>query len=387
MDEIGAAFREICMVPVDSISTVGREISIPIFTKDSIKNLFDEAIKELSQAKRLVELDGNFVIVGDLHGNLHDLLRIFATNGYPPERRYIFLGDYVDRGEYSTEVVLLLLYYMIEFPHYITLLRGNHEFPDVNRMYGFYNEVVETYDDSEIWEEANNVFSYMPIAAVINQSLFCVHGGLSSQLQSIEQIKELPIPMTNENMPPAIRIMLWSDPSELVYTYDDGDRGTNENFGKGALKYFFETYGYKKLIRAHQCVPQGFESFHQMCLTVFSTSNYNNRNRGSILEVGCDNHCHAIKYRPMNYPKRNSASFFTLKKHQRTESGKIHISTSFTMLGMHFTSSPSSRSSSPGIKSGISKKCISPSVSIYKKTNGLSVNVLGQILQKRKICC
>lgn len=150
----------------------------------------------------LLELNAPLKIAGDIHGQYSDLLRLFKMSGYPPSSNYLFLGDYVDRGPRSLEVrfgrstvmliivlfflqtVILLLCYKIKYPCNFFLLRGNHEVAALNRVYGFYNECKNRMS-IKIWRTFQDVFNTMPIAALIENKIFCCHGGLSPQVWSI----------------------------------------------------------------------------------------------------------------------------------------------------------------------------------------------------------
>ena len=139
------------------------------------------------------------IIKGDIHGQYYDLLRIFEYGGYPPKTNYLFLGDYVDRGKQSLEtsfinyllyLVSLLLAFKIKYPENFFLLRGNHETSSISRMYGFYDECKRRYN-IKLWKLFCNCFNTFPITALINDKILCMHGGLSPELNSINQLKNI----------------------------------------------------------------------------------------------------------------------------------------------------------------------------------------------------
>ena len=108
-----------------------------------------------------------------------------------PNMRYLFLGDFVDRGYHSVETFLLLLCYKVRYPQRITLLRGNHESRQITQVYGFYDESLRKYGSADVWKNCNEVFDYLPLAAVINNKVFCVHGGLSPSVLSIQDVRKI----------------------------------------------------------------------------------------------------------------------------------------------------------------------------------------------------
>ncbi len=148
---------------------------------------------------------------GDIHGQYTDLLRLFEYGGFPPESNYLFLGDYVDRGKQSLEAICLLLAYKIKYPENFFLLRGNHECASINRIYGFYDECEQflihfpmssmrkiscAYTGKrrfniKLWKTFTDCFNCLPIAAIVDEKIFCCHGGLSPDLQSMEQIRRI----------------------------------------------------------------------------------------------------------------------------------------------------------------------------------------------------
>lgn len=127
---------------------------------------------------------------GDIHGQYHDLIRLLEVGGPPPSSRYLFLGDYVDRGKQSLETICLLLSYKIKYPNNFYLLRGNHEASIINKTYGFYDECKKKCE-GKIWKIFSEVFNWMPISAIIDNKILCMHGGLSQELEKIDQINKI----------------------------------------------------------------------------------------------------------------------------------------------------------------------------------------------------
>ena len=142
-------------------------------------------------------------ICGDIHGQYYDLLRLFEYGGFPPEANYLFLGDYVDRGKQSLETICLLLAYKIKYPENFFVLRGNHECASINRIYGFYDECKRRYN-IKLWKTFTDCFNCLPIAAIIDEKIFTMHGGLSPDLNSMEQIRRVMRP-TDVSAPAAAR--------------------------------------------------------------------------------------------------------------------------------------------------------------------------------------
>lgn len=127
----------------------------------------------------LLELEAPLKICGDIHGQYHDLLRLFEYGGFPPESNYLFLGDYVDRGKQSLETVTLLFAYKSKYPANLFLLRGNHECSSITRIYGFYDECKRRYN-IKLWKTFCDAFNCMAVCALIDDKIICMHGGMSA---------------------------------------------------------------------------------------------------------------------------------------------------------------------------------------------------------------
>ena len=138
----------------------------------------------------LLEIEAPINICGDTHGQYYDLLRLFEYGGYPPESNYLFLGDYVDRGKQSLETISLLLAYKIKYPENFFLTRGNHESASINRIYGFYDECKRRYS-IKLWKNFTDCFNALPVCALLDDKILCMHGGLSPDLNNIDDIKKI----------------------------------------------------------------------------------------------------------------------------------------------------------------------------------------------------
>lgn len=227
----------------------------------------------LMQQPMLLELSAPLKIVGDVHGQFSDMLRLFEYGGFPPESNYLFLGDYVDRGKQSIECAVCALAYKIKYPENFFLLRGNHECASINRIYGFYDECKRRYS-IKLWKMFTDVFNCLPAAAVIDDKVLCVHGGLSPELTSLDQIQNISRP-TDVPDTGLLCDIIWSDPGEGVDGWGYNDRGVSFTYGEDVVKQFLRKHELDLIVRAHQVVEDGYEFFAgRELVTVFSAPNY-----------------------------------------------------------------------------------------------------------------
>ena len=241
--------------------------------EDEIKFLIEKSLPIIKEQKMLVELEAPLHVCGDIHGQYYDLLRIFEHCGYPGDFNYLFLGDYVDRGKQSLETICLLLCYKIKFQDTVTLLRGNHESSVTNRIYGFYDECKRRYN-VKLWKSFTELFNYLPVAALIDDKILCMHGGLSPDLKSIQNIQDIsrPTDIPDQGL---LCDLLWSDPDKEATDYDENDRGVSVIFGEKVVIDFNKKNDLDLIIRAHQVVDDGYEFFaNRQLITIFSAPNY-----------------------------------------------------------------------------------------------------------------
>jgi serine/threonine-protein phosphatase PP1 catalytic subunit len=220
-----------------------------------------------------LELESPINICGDTHGQFTDLLKLFDSGGFPPSQNYLFLGDYVDRGKQSIETICLLFAYKIKFEENFFLLRGNHECASINRIYGFYDECKKRYS-IKLWKIFIDCFNCLPISAIIDNKILLMHGGLSPELNNINQLKNIirPTDVPEEGL---LCDLLWSDPENNDKGWSENDRGVSFTFNEKVVENFLNKNELDLLCRAHQVVQDGYEFFaDRLLVTVFSAPNY-----------------------------------------------------------------------------------------------------------------
>jgi len=277
-------------------------------SESEIKLLTTRVRPILLSQPMLLELEAPLKICGDVHGQYSDLLRLFEYGGFPPQANYLFLGDYVDRGKQSLEVICLLLCYKIQYPNNFFILRGNHEAAGINRIYGFYDECKRRYS-IKLWKIFSDVFNCMPVSALVDEKILCMHGGLSPELESLQQIADLSRPCDV----PDVGLMcdlLWSDPDTSVNGWGENDRGVSFVFGADVVCEFLEKHDLDLLVRAHQVVEDGYEFFAgRRLVTLFSAPNYCGEfdNAGGLISVDENLKCSFMILKPSTRSERFAA--------------------------------------------------------------------------------
>lgn len=318
---------------IDSLLRVGyigsnEAVAIPSFEQNLLINLCSEAEITFQNEPNLLRIHGDTIVVGDIHGSFHDLLRIIK---FSQEKRskVLFLGDYVDRGNFSIECITLLLALKTMYPDTYYLIRGNHEFDSMCSQYGFKDEILnyhnpkipkkpanrtqisrnhshftedthydffENYKNEhcykyseELYSAFVRAFSFLPIAAVINNETFCIHGGLSPKLELVGDIETQivrPVVDFEENV--LLTDVLWSDPAHSPNCpFVKNTRGRGYLFNTEAVNNFLKRNSLKRIIRAHECVEDGaLKNFGDKLMTVFSASSYDmfTNNKSAVIQ-------------------------------------------------------------------------------------------------------
>ncbi|CAE7593926.1 ppp4c, partial [Symbiodinium sp. KB8] len=257
---------------VDSPALAGREAAV--------------CPEEAFSSAEAQPLAGSALLVVACEFRFYDLVELFKVGGDCPDTNYLFLGDFVDRGFYSVETFLLLLALKVRYPDRITLIRGNHESRQITQVYGFYDECLRKYGSVNVWRYCTEIFDYLSLSAIIDNKVFCVHGGLSPSINNLDQIHSID---RKQEVPHdgAMCDLMWSDPEDI-----DGwglsPRGAGYLFGGDVVDKFCSLNGVSLICRAHQLVMEGYKLlFNEKLVTVWSAPNYCYRcgNVAAILEL------------------------------------------------------------------------------------------------------
>uniref|UniRef100_A0A8C6U655 Serine/threonine-protein phosphatase n=1 Tax=Neogobius melanostomus TaxID=47308 RepID=A0A8C6U655_9GOBI len=302
-------------VTMGDISDLDRQIEqlrrCELIKENEVKALCAKAREILVEESNVQRVDSPVTVCGDIHGQFYDLKELFRVGGDVPETNYLFMGDFVDRGFYSVETFLLLLALKVRYPDRITLIRGNHESRQITQVYGFYDECLRKYGSVTVWRYCTEIFDYLSLSAIIDGKIFCVHGGLSPSIQTLDQIRTIDRKQEVPHDGPMCDL-LWSDPEDTT-GWGVSPRGAGYLFGSDVVAQFNAANDIHMICRAHQLVMEGYKwHFNETVLTVWSAPNYCYRcgNVAAILEL--DEHLQrefiifeAPRRRPEASPPRN----------------------------------------------------------------------------------
>jgi protein phosphatase len=334
LDGFMNTFRE----DVDKYATGQASLVLPALPPDFLLDLFRLAQDTFAAEPSLLTVSFPCVVVGDIHGQILDLYRILETFGLPPRRRYLFLGDIVDRGEFSLETLVIVYLLKVIWPEDVYLIRGNHEFTFLCSQCGFMSQTFEIYSDFSIYSAAISSFNYIPLAAVIGGSFLCVHGGLGPDVTDLDQIRNILRPI-EEFGNSLVDSLVWSDPSDTVDTFAPSpSRGTGYIFGDRAVSDLLGQSGLQMLIRAHEFVNSGFQTyFNGSTMTVFSASNYCGLigNQGAVLDIDGGGLWAVRQFAPLPWLFRKNVTFRPLgKPNFRYRQPRLELAQSLLRLKM-----------------------------------------------------
>ncbi|XP_054834492.1 cyclin-dependent kinase-like 3 isoform X2 [Eublepharis macularius] len=245
-----------------------------------------EAKEILTKESNVQEVRCPVTVCGDVHGQFHDLMELFRIGGKSPDTNYLFMGDYVDRGYYSVETVTLLVALKVRYRERITILRGNHESRQITQVYGFYDECLRKYGNANVWKYFTDLFDYLPLTALVDGQIFCLHGGLSPSIDTLDHIRALDRLQEVPHEGPMCDL-LWSDPDDRG-GWGISPRGAGYTFGQDISETFNHANGLTLVSRAHQLVMEGYNWCHDRnVVTIFSAPNYCYRcgNQAAIMEL------------------------------------------------------------------------------------------------------
>ena len=314
LDAYMISFRQ----EVEKYATGKLVLSLPVPDTETLISLFECVQQLFKDEPSLMDVKSPCIVVGDIHGQILDLYRILRFFGMPNSQRYVFLGDIVDRGEFSIETLVVVYLLKALWPQNVFVIRGNHEFQDLCSQGegNFLNQVITVFEDYSIYQAAAKSFEYIPLAVRIDKVMLCVHGGIGPRLRDLNSIRQISKPIESFGSD-NLDSLVWSDPSEDVEMFEDSSRGTGYLFGALACEAFLKACGLTTIIRGHECVDGGFEThFDNKLITVFSASNYCGvvNNQSGVLEVTGPSTYKVRQFPPLPWLRRDQVMFMGGKR-------------------------------------------------------------------------
>jgi protein phosphatase len=299
-------------IDLNLIASNELKLTFPFIPPSFLIPFLEEMKNIFQQEPSLLEFDGEVIVIGDLHGHYLDLCRILKTFQLPIKHKYLFLGDLVDRGESSFETIFIIFLLKYLYRDTVYIIRGNHEFQSVCSSCGFLSNIRQIYNCTSIFVNFLDTFSYLPFAAIVQSKYFCLHGGLSKNFHSTDQIKSIEKPINQYDNPAFISGIVWSDPNENAWNFLPSPRKAGEIFGSTQVDNFLSQNNLQLIIRGHECVDSGIKiMFENKLVTVFSASNYceKNLNKSGILIVHENGQIGQTVFPHFQYYKREFAVF------------------------------------------------------------------------------
>ncbi len=264
---------------------------ISILNFDIISNIIKRFKKILEEEYLLLEFslekDGDDVyVIGDIHGDLETLTQLIDKINKNCPKIVIFLGDIVDRGPMQFECLLIILALKILYPSKYYILRGNHETLEMNEYYGFYQDFISRFRDQSKFNEILSIYNLIPICALVNRVVLCLHGGIPQDIDILKKIQGYKCKnfreIYNSNMKGIFQIM-WNDPKSELRGFSKSFRGSGiKFFGNDVFENFLKNNDLKYIIRAHECFAEGYRwFFNERMLSIFSSANYRGSNPAS----------------------------------------------------------------------------------------------------------
>ena len=295
-------FLQLLPNPDEEYTYYKKNANIILLDKNYISNLITEALNQLKASSPLIKLRSPVKIFGSINGQYNDLMRYFSLFGRPSELKgdiescdYLFLGNFTNRGAFSLETVCLLLALKIKYNGHFHLLRGNQEDIEISKLYGLADECKEKLKEdinqpNSIFQQLCNLFEYLPLAAVINNQIFCAHSGISKNGLYLKEIQRLTFPIKIKSCQIA-KDLLWNTPN--IYENTNFNKlfpieYKPEQFNANSLDTLFNNNKLKLMIRSHDVCQKGIGNcFGDRLITIFSSTNYCGvyQNAGAIIFI------------------------------------------------------------------------------------------------------
>ena len=304
---------------IDRYASKKIRLRLPFIPIKVVERICKLAHDQFTSESGVLRLNGEFVVVGSIHGSLLDLFRVLHLRGPPSTTRYLFLGNYIGGGgEFCVQVLIVLFLMKALWPNNVFLIRGCQEMSPSCETNGFMNEFALLYGDrSPVYTLILKSFCWMPYAAILNERVFCVSGGIGRDTLDLEKISTVERPLDGFTSKVIVDLM-WSEPTDLLPMFLPSSRTYGCLFGVQAVDHFMLHTNFKRIVRSNQPVDSGCETmFKGQVVTVFTASKFENGNNGSGVYISRpmttpdEVEEEFVRYPPLGRLKKTDVTFVT----------------------------------------------------------------------------
>lgn len=307
--QVVEAYSKIIKVDVSDYVSQPVKLNLPFVPQTIMEPLINTCADIFLNEPPILELKGRAIIVGDLHGHILDLFRIMKTYGMPPKQNYIFLGNLVNYGEFSTETVTFIFALKVVYPEHIFVIRGQHEFAMSCKKYGLSGDLLGYYGTNYLETTFLRAFACLPIAAVLNKKICMLHGGFGPNTKSLITITDINRPLYEYDQEPAYSVF-WSEHNPAIMNFRPNQKKNGFQFGPKAVYEFLDSQNLDVLVRSNEFVEQGYSiGCKGKLITLISASNFCGQvpNMAGFLVAKKDGTYEPVAFPPIDYVKRASA--------------------------------------------------------------------------------
>lgn len=286
------ALLQVLLRPPTTPTAAGkRGTALASIDEGLLRGIFAAAVPVLLSDATLLTLRPPLTIMATIRGRYDAFLDVLNRCGPPPATTYLLLGDLTCRGHQSIECMTLALLLKMKYPVNFYIARGRYDCAALGRIYGFYDECKQRYN-VKLWKEASQALNCLPLAAIIGGKLFCASGGLSPELQSLDQISMIqrPYDVTDRGL---VCDLLWACPERDADGWIEADKGVSYSFGPNIVRKFLDTFGFERLIVGGQVLEEGHEELFDGATGLWTVQNYCGEfnNAGAVMHIDAACRC------------------------------------------------------------------------------------------------
>ena len=350
---------------IDEYAFKRYRLRLPIIPETILLHLFKDVQNLFENEELILNLNGNFLIIGDLNGNIIDFFRIYRNFRNDKDLKYIFLGNIIGENDFSIEIITLIYILKVLYPTNFYLIRGSNEFIDISLKFKFVRDLTEIYKTDIIFSNLISTFSYLPIAAILNKNYFCLHAGIGPTFKTLDDIKLIKRPFLRHDNDSLN--LFWSNPTDSLPLFLPTNQGIL--FGSQALNDFLNKNHFKQLFRSHQHILDGIhKSLNQKLITICSSSLVTDSNYKSGIYLIINNNEESLLFEGYQPLKRSEVVFL----HSQNEN-HFNINPLISSIGSQKNISNLKINLTPPIPNLDQYKTSQTATNFYEKKNSIAL--------------